>query len=62
MLNTRLRKTANNEFKKDFFKLKNDQVFRKAMKNIRNHKNIKNVKSSEKYVKYAMKPNFKMGT
>lgn len=57
MLNTRLRKTANDEFKKDFFKLLNGQVFRKTMKNIRNYKNIKIVKTQEKYV---MKPNFKV--
>ena len=59
MLNTKLRKDAKNEFEKDFFKLMN--FFGKTMKNIRNHEDMKLLTSDKKYLKYAMKPNFKDG-
>ena len=61
MLNTRLKKDANNKFEKDFFKSMNNSVFGKTIENIRNNKDIKLVTSDKKYLKYVMKPNFKGG-
>ena len=59
--NTKLRTAATNDFEKDFYKLMNNSVFGKTMKNIRKHRNIKLVTNRETYLKLVMKPNFKSG-
>ena len=57
-MNTGLRKEAKNDFEKDFFKLMNNSVFGKTMKNVRNHKDIKIVTTNKQRNKFALEPNY----
>ena len=56
--NTRLRKEAKSEFKKDFFKLMRNSVFGKTMENVRKHRDIKLVATEEKRIKLVLEPNY----
>ena len=56
--NTKLRKEANSEFEKDFFKLMNNSVFGKTMENVRKHWDIKLATTDEKRNKLVSEPNY----
>ena len=56
--NTELRKTAANNFEKDFFKLMNNSVFGKTIENIRKRQNIHLIDNRKKAVKLSSRPNF----
>ena len=47
-----------NYFKKDFFKLINNAVFTKTMKNVGNHKDIKLVTNEERSSYLVSEPNY----
>ena len=57
-MNTELRKNAKNDFQKDFFKLMNNSVFGKTMKNVRNHRDIKLVTTDKRRSILASEPNY----
>ena len=57
-MNTELRKKAQNEFEKKFFKLMNNSVFLKTMENVRNHRHIKLVTSDKRRKRLVSEPNY----
>ena len=57
-MNTELRKVADNDFEKDFYKLMNNPVCGKTMENIRKHRDIKLVTTDKKRSKLVSEPNY----
>ena len=57
-MNTKLRKEAKNDSKRDFFKLINNSVFGKTMENIRKRRDIKLATTDEKRNKLVSEPNY----
>ena len=57
-MNTKLRIEGKNDFEKDFFKLMNNSVFRKSMKNVRKHRYIKLVIADKRRNHLASEPNY----
>ena len=57
-MNTELRKKANNDSEKDFFKLKNNAVFEKTMENIRKHRDTKVVTTDKRRNQLVSEPNY----
>ena len=57
-MNTKLRTDAKNDFEKDFFKLMNNSVFGKTMKDVRKHRDIKLVTTDKRRNQLVSEPNY----
>ena len=56
-MNTKLRKKAKNNIEKDFFKLMNNAIFAKSMKNVKKHREIKLVTTERRRNYIVSQPN-----
>ena len=56
--NTDLRKNAEHDFEKDFYKLMNNAVYGKTMENVRKHRTFKLVNNDKKRNKLVSEPNY----
>lgn len=61
-LNTELRTRSKNDFEKDFFKLMNNSVYGKTMKNIRSRVDIRLATDKSQAKKLICQPNYKRRT
>ena len=57
-MNTDLRRKAKNYLKKDFFKLMNNAVFGKTMKNVRKNRDIKFITTERRRNYLVSEPNY----
>ena len=57
-MNTDLRKKTKNDFEKIFFKLMNNAVFGKTMKNVRIHRDFKLVTTERRRNYLVLEPNY----
>ena len=56
-MNTKLRKKAKNNIEKEFFKLMNNAIFAKSMKNVKKHREIKLVTTERRRNYIVSQPN-----
>ena len=57
-MNSKLRTNAKSEFENNLFKLMNNSIFGKTMKNVRNHRDTKLVNSDKRRKRLVSKPNY----
>ena len=56
--NTKLRMESKSEFEKNFYKLMNNSVYGKTMKNVKNHRDAKLITNSDQRKQLTSQPNY----